>query len=64
MDQGVLSLTDWVENLLSDGLLALMIGCPSDSLPPLGSHYGFTDRIWLRYPEFEKFGRNNLFLYN
>lgn len=61
MDLGELSLSNWVETLLSDDLLALMIGCSPDSLPPLGSYYDFIDRLWLRNPEYEKRGRKDLF---
>lgn len=43
-----LSLTKWVEKLISDDILALLIGLPSNQLPPLGSYYDFIDRLWLR----------------
>jgi len=46
MNQGVLSLTNWVETLKSDDLLSLMIGCPTDSLPPLGSYYDLINRLF------------------
>lgn len=38
MDMEILSITDWVDSLASDHLLALMIGLPSNQLPPLGSY--------------------------
>ena len=40
------SLTLWVQRLASDRLLAALIGCTSDSLPPLGSYFDFMDRLW------------------
>ena len=49
-------LTNWVTALQSDDLLALLIGCSPDHLPPLGSYFDFIDRLWLRNPEFEKLG--------
>jgi len=61
MDLGELSLTNWVNQLLFDDILALMIGCSPASLPPLGSYYDFIDRLWLRNPEYEKLGREDLF---
>lgn len=61
MDQGITSLTAWVKTLETDDLLAFMIGCHPDSLPPLGSYYDFIDRLWLRNPEFEKSGRKDVF---
>ena len=41
-----LSLTLWVEKLKSDRVLAALIGCSTDSLPPLGSYYDLIDRLW------------------
>lgn len=61
MDQGVTSLTRWTELLEKDDLLALMIGCSPDSLPPLGSYFDFINRLWLRNHAFEKLGRRDLF---
>lgn len=40
------SLTLWVQRLASDRPLAALIGCTSDSLPPLGSYFDFMDRLW------------------
>lgn len=48
LDQQVLSLTSWVLKLASDDILATLIGCLPDSLPPLGSYYDFINRLWLR----------------
>lgn len=59
--QGVTGLTDWVNELQSDHLLAFLIGCTPDSLPPLGSYYDFIDRLWLQAEEFQKLGRKDLF---
>lgn len=61
LDQGVTSLTKWVARLQKDDLLALMIGCSTESLPPLGSYFDFIDRLWLQNPTFEKLGREDLF---
>ena len=41
------SLTRWVSNLSHDRVLAALIGCPLDSLPPLGSYFDFMDRLWV-----------------
>lgn len=64
MDQDVLGLTQWVATLAADDLLALMIGCRPDSLPPLGSYYDFIDRLWMRNQALEQSGRKDLFPYN
>lgn len=48
LDTGETSLTKWVNILLSDDLLAMLIGCSPDSLPPLGSYYDLINRLWLR----------------
>lgn len=48
MDQCSLSLTSWTATLVSDDLLAILIGCSPDSLPPLGSYYDLINRLWLR----------------
>ena len=41
------SLTLWVSRLSHDRVLAALIGCPLDSLPPLGSYFDFMDRLWI-----------------
>lgn len=46
MDLTSPSLTSWVKRLKSDRVLASLIGCPLNSLPPLGSYYDFMDRLW------------------
>ena len=61
LDQECLSLNKWVDILKSDDLLATMIGCTPDSLPPLGSYYDFINRLWLQHPDFEKLGRKDWF---
>ncbi len=61
LDQGCTSITAWVEKLNSDSLLAFLIGCLPDSLPPLGSYYDFIDRLWLQDKKFQKSGRKDLF---
>lgn len=40
------SLTLWVDRLKDNRVLAALIGCTLDSLPPLGSYFGFMDRLW------------------
>lgn len=61
LDQGGTSITDWVQKLQDDDLLAFLIGCCPDSLPPLGSYYDFIDRLWLQKTELQKLGRKDLF---
>ena len=41
-----LSRTLWVDRLSNDRLLAALIGCTTDFLPPLGSYFDFMDRLW------------------
>ena len=50
------SLTLWVERLSHDRVLAALIGCTLDSLPPLGSYYDLMDRLWTA-PESDLYGR-------
>ncbi len=40
-------LTAWGARLKSDPVLAALIGCTVDCLPPIGSYYDFMDRLWL-----------------
>lgn len=61
LDRKFTSLTNWVAELRSDDLLAMLIGCSPDHLPPLGSYFDFINRLWLCNPEFEKLGRKVLF---
>ena len=53
------SLTSWVKRLKSDRVLASLIGCPLNSLPPLGSYYDFMDRLWTD-PNHSLYKRNKL----
>ncbi len=48
LDQHSLSLTSWTSALADDDILAILIGCSPDSLPPLGSYYDLINRLWLR----------------
>ena len=41
------SLTNWLNTLKSDELLAICIGCTNDNLPSLSAHYDFISRLWL-----------------
>jgi hypothetical protein len=61
LDQHFTSLTKWVDLLKSDDLLALLIGCSPDSLPPLGSYYDFINRLWLRDSNLDKAEIKQLF---
>lgn len=61
LDRKFTSLTNWVAELQSDDLLAMLIGCSPRHLPPLGSYFDFIDRLWLQNPEYEKLGRGDLF---
>lgn len=61
MDQHCLGIDSWVDTLAHDDLLAILIGCSPDSLPPLGSYYDFINRLWLMNPALEKFGRKDTF---
>ncbi len=53
------SLTLWVKRLESDRALAALIGCTTDSLPPLGSYFDFMDRLWTA-PTSDLYSRNKL----
>ena len=48
LDRGFTRLTNWIAELASDDLLAILIGCAPDSLPPLGSYFDFINRLWLQ----------------
>lgn len=61
MDLRFTSIDCWQKYLQNDFILATLVGCTLDSLPPLGSYYDYIDRLWLHNPEFEKNGRNDLF---
>ena len=53
------SLTLWVDRLGDDRVLAALIGCAQDSLPPLGSYFDFMDRLWAA-PATDLYARNRL----
>lgn len=40
------SITNWVDSLHSDDLLATIIGCSKDNIPSIGAHYDFISRLW------------------
>ena len=61
MMTGFTSLTAWVKKLRADSLLAVLIGCPPDSLPPLGSYFDLMDRLWTQPQASQKNGRQDLF---
>ena len=54
-----LSLTLLTRRLKTDRVLAALIGCTTDFLPPLGSYYDFMDRLW-DDPDSDLYGRNKL----
>lgn len=58
---GVTSLTAWCQRLRADSLLALLIGCRPDSLPPLGSYFDLMNRLWSQPKALQKTGRKDLF---
>lgn len=45
LDRKFTSLTRWTQELIGDDLLAMIIGCSPDSLPPLGSYFDFINRL-------------------
>lgn len=49
----------WAERLAHDHVLAVLIGCTTDSLPPLGSYFDFMDRLWVA-PASDLYSRNRL----
>ena len=53
------SLTSWVKRLKQDRVLAVLIGCPLSSLPPLGSYFDFMDRLWAA-PSTDLYSRKKL----
>ena len=57
----VTSLTFWLQKLKADSLLAMLVGCTPDSLPPLGSYFDFMDRLWAQSEASQKTGRKDLF---
>ena len=61
MDQRCLGIHSQVDTLTHDDLLAILMGCSPDSLPPLGSYYDFINRLWLMAPALEKFDHKDTF---
>jgi hypothetical protein len=64
VDRHETSVTNWVHTLASDKLLAFLIGCTPDDLPPVGSYYDFIDRLWLRQKTIETKERKQLYTFN
>ena len=58
---GFTSLTAWVVELTTDSLLAVLIGCTPDSLPPPGSYFDLMDRLWTQPEASRRTGRKDLF---
>lgn len=63
LDMGETSLTKWVDTLLFDDLLAMLIGCSPNSLPPLGSYYDLIDRLWLRNTANDRLAQKKFYKY-
>ncbi|MGB8454488.1 MAG: hypothetical protein WCD89_19430 [Anaerocolumna sp.] len=61
LDCKVYSIDLWVNSLMNDDILALLIGCGPNELPPLGSYYDFIDRLWLRHKDLNKADRKHLY---
>lgn len=53
------SLSLWVHRLKNDRVLSALIGCTTDSLPPLGSYFDFMHRLWAA-PASGLYARNKL----
>ena len=64
IDQKETSITTWTKKLKSDALLAMLIGCTPDTLPPLGSYYDFIDRLWLHSKSIDRNNRKRLRAFN
>lgn len=61
LDLGITSITDWIQMLQGDNLLAFLIGCFLGFLSPLGSYYDFIDLLWLQKAKLQKLDRKDLF---
>lgn len=64
IDAKITSLKKWVRILHSDPLMAFLIGCAPDSVPSLGSHYDFIDRLWMRDKALQKRDHRKKFKFN
>ena len=53
------SLTLWLKRLKSNRVLAALIVCTTDSLPPPGSYFDFKERLWT-VPVTGHYARNKL----
>ncbi len=54
------TLTNWVKTLECDPVLAALIGCTPNPLPPLGSYFDLMDRLWTE-PVSDRHSRSKLF---
>ena len=61
MDRHCLGIDSWVDTLAHDDLLAILIDCSLDSLPPLGSYYDFINRLRVMKPALKKFDHKDTF---
>lgn len=59
-NSGSYGLTAWIVRLRNDPVLAALIGCRTDSLPPLGSYFDLMDRLWLFHDK-DPYSRSKLF---
>lgn len=57
---GFTGLTVWVRKLKADCLLAALIGCAPNPLPPLGSYFDFMDKLWAQSKDSQRTGRKDL----
>ena len=53
-------LTKWCATLKHDPVLDALVGCTTESLPPLGSYFDLMDRLWL-FKNTERYSRSRLF---
>jgi hypothetical protein len=64
LDCGVCSIDSWINTLMQDDILTLLIGFKPDALPSLGSYYDFIDRLWLRHKNLDKADRKHLYRFS
>lgn len=64
LDSKISSPKMWFLSLHSDPLLALLIGCSPGSVPSIGSHYDFIDRLWLLNKTIQKQERKKKYKFN
>ena len=50
---GYQSITEWVDTLLHNETLCIMIGLSKSEVHQVGSYYDIINRVWLQNPELE-----------